>query len=405
MDRRVALTPGTPLRDGVDGGASLRFVRSLREAANKRAAAAASTATVSADDAAADGAVPLPFSLRRHVNPVQLLLLAASVAPTPDHVLHWACIGYLLALAQAADDCGRADDLHASLRGVLSVVEPYVRRASSILRLLAPVAGADAAASASSSSTSADAVAVGGFLRFISLADGWLGGAGDAGVPNDVAVVLRALSAVDGEGAMSDATASEADGALPMSRISRAAVAVLPGLTSTTPPEPSSSAAASSAAASHVLPPPHFAPLSLIDLPDRFDVLYDRLSSAVCVNPACSADHIEEPALCLVCGTVVCAGTACCKSSTNVGECTRHAAGCSGGVGVFLMSTSSSVVLMRGQFSSYFASPYVDAHGEPDIGLARGRPLTLNKKRWVRGAGVGACVWEVHLLVSSVRPL
>ncbi len=71
------------------------------------------------------------------------------------------------------------------------------------------------------------------------------------------------------------------------------------------------------------------------------------------------------------------------------------------------MVGTSAVVLLRGAFSAPFGSPYVDAHGEPDVGLKRGKPLRLAPRRyavlrelWARG-GVGREVTRVRAAADS----
>ena len=40
-----------------------------------------------------------------------------------------------------------------------------------------------------------------------------------------------------------------------------------------------------------------------------------------------------------------------------------------------------TTVIVRGSYAAYSVSPYVDAHGEEDTGLKRGRPLALDARR------------------------
>jgi hypothetical protein len=65
-----------------------------------------------------------------------------------------------------------------------------------------------------------------------------------------------------------------------------------------------------------------------------------------------------------------------------MGECTRHALYCGGETGVFLILSSSSILLVRHTFAAYFGSVYVDTHGEMDLGLKRGKPMTLSARRY-----------------------
>ena len=385
-----------------------------------------------------------PVSLLEDVNPVQMLLLAASLSPTPDHVVHWVCLGYVTACAQASVAAAAAaaaggglstsapalPSLSSSssphLSEVLRVVVPFVRRAEALLRLLVPVvperatvSGSGSSSGSSSSGGAVDAMMVisgtaspsssarvvnddtvlAGFRAFIvdlaarcaRAAVDWSpgahadsdeerrGGGGGEALPADVRTLLRALAAGSSSTELSMRS---------LAQVCEIAAAVLPGLpaaaaslqlaagsgASTT--APAAAAAATTATSAHV------SRMSLIDLPDRFDVLYDRLSASKCKNPACLTKRIVSPALCLVCGLVVCAGSDCCRDKERrYGECTTHAAECSGGAGIFLMGSDSRIVLLRKKFAAYFASPYVDVHGEQDIGLSRGRPLMLSKTR------------------------
>ena len=49
---------------------------------------------------------------------------------------------------------------------------------------------------------------------------------------------------------------------------------------------------------------------------------------------------------------------------------------------MFLLLKKSQVVLIRGRWAAFYPSPYLDAHGEEDVGLKRGRPLFLSEGRY-----------------------
>ena len=92
----------------------------------------------------------------------------------------------------------------------------------------------------------------------------------------------------------------------------------------------------------------------------------------------------------------------------GMGGAGLHAAACCGGTGVFLLG-NSSVLLLRGEYAAVYGSPYVDAHGETDVGLKRGKPLTLSGKRyaglaalWAKPGGVARAV-SAAILVSDRR--
>lgn len=55
------------------------------------------------------------------------------------------------------------------------------------------------------------------------------------------------------------------------------------------------------------------------------------------------------------------------------GRCYQHAKSCGAGVGVFLLLRNTRVLLLHGSRAALTVSPYVDAHGEEDINLHRGR--------------------------------
>ncbi|POM70587.1 Hypothetical protein PHPALM_12948 [Phytophthora palmivora] len=124
----------------------------------------------------------------------------------------------------------------------------------------------------------------------------------------------------------------------------------------------------------------HFANIRLVKLASS----YTDLHSEVLGKSKCKQTWktVENPAICLVCEQVLCAGTECCRRRNDgMGACTHHAITCGAGVGLFFLMRSSSVLLVFGPRSSYFGSPYLDMFGEEDINVRRGRPLYLNAKR------------------------
>ena len=117
----------------------------------------------------------------------------------------------------------------------------------------------------------------------------------------------------------------------------------------------------------------------------------------------------EEPAICLQCGTLLCAGTSCCKRD-GIGALTQHVASCSAGHGIFFLVNRTHTVLLRGPHACYSISPYVDDHGEEDAGLRRGRPLHLDAERmqtlsklWAQHAISGEVVHERVMCDRVVR--
>ncbi|KAL3673657.1 hypothetical protein V7S43_001356 [Phytophthora oleae] len=122
----------------------------------------------------------------------------------------------------------------------------------------------------------------------------------------------------------------------------------------------------------------------LIDLPIQYDELYSEMAGRKCTR--CEKSPCD-PGLCLICGEFLCCGDSCCTRAfmphgPPVGECTRHAAECGGGIGIVLLLEQCRIAVVGGSMAAYFPSPYVDSHGEEDVGLQRGRPLRLDMARY-----------------------
>lgn len=118
--------------------------------------------------------------------------------------------------------------------------------------------------------------------------------------------------------------------------------------------------------------------IGLINLPKLFQSLLEELDGRKCSS--CSVSP-KSPALCLVCGDLLCC------NSTNASPCgvnriSSHAKDCGAGIGVFLVLNITSVQVIREDRSSNWGSPYLDAHGEEDENLDRGKPLFLNMERY-----------------------
>ncbi|KAJ2745977.1 E3 ubiquitin-protein ligase ubr1 [Coemansia sp. BCRC 34301] len=117
---------------------------------------------------------------------------------------------------------------------------------------------------------------------------------------------------------------------------------------------------------------------SLVDLPDRFEVLFERSAKAFC--PRCNGIP-SDPALCLLCGGFVCAQSFCCEED-GIGECNMHMKTCGGTVGAYLLVKKCGLLLLHHDNGCFMSAPYLDQHGEVDLGLKRGRPLFLNRNRY-----------------------
>ncbi len=60
-------------------------------------------------------------------------------------------------------------------------------------------------------------------------------------------------------------------------------------------------------------------------------------------------------------------------TGAETGRCFQHALACGGGTALFLLLRNTRVLALHGSRAALLPSPYVDAHGEEDLGLRRGR--------------------------------
>ncbi|XP_067327746.1 E3 ubiquitin-protein ligase UBR3 isoform X1 [Anolis sagrei] len=116
----------------------------------------------------------------------------------------------------------------------------------------------------------------------------------------------------------------------------------------------------------------------LLQLPENYNTIfqyYHRKSCSVCSKVP------KDPAICLVCGTFVCLKGLCCKQQSYC-ECVLHSQNCGAGTGIFLLINASVIIIIRGHRFCLWGSVYLDAHGEEDRDLRRGKPLYICKERY-----------------------
>jgi hypothetical protein len=104
--------------------------------------------------------------------------------------------------------------------------------------------------------------------------------------------------------------------------------------------------------------------------------------------------RIDEPAICLICGTVVRAGhrSEDINSPSEMdshldaypGECTLHARRCGSGHGIFMNIMDNWVLILNGPRSCKFPALYLDKNGEAGEGRGPNRPLRLSEARYMR---------------------
>ncbi|TVU21867.1 hypothetical protein EJB05_31538 [Eragrostis curvula] len=117
-------------------------------------------------------------------------------------------------------------------------------------------------------------------------------------------------------------------------------------------------------------------PFRLMQLPPVYQVLLERYIKMPC--PDCGSVP-DEPALCLLCGKL-CSPSwkPCCRN----GKCLSHAWQCGAGVGIFLLVRKTTILLQRSARLAFWPSPYLDAFGEEDHEMQRGKPLYLSPERY-----------------------
>ncbi|CAL9094143.1 unnamed protein product [Musa acuminata var. zebrina] len=117
-------------------------------------------------------------------------------------------------------------------------------------------------------------------------------------------------------------------------------------------------------------------PFKLMELPLIYQDLLKKYIKLPCSN--CKSVP-EEPALCLLCGKLCSLyRKSCCRQS----KCLNHAMICGAGIGVFLLVRKTTILLQRSARRTLWPSLYLDAFGEEDHDMSRGKPLYLSKERY-----------------------
>ncbi|KAG1675618.1 E3 ubiquitin-protein ligase UBR2 [Nymphon striatum] len=122
----------------------------------------------------------------------------------------------------------------------------------------------------------------------------------------------------------------------------------------------------------------------LVKLPQDYSEVINSVSLFSC--PKSEGDDSKMPAMCLVCGKVICSQSYCCQTELNdvmVGACTEHASTCGAGNSMFMRIRDCKLLVLSGVMKGCFIPlPYLDKYGETDIGLKRGNPLHLSEEKY-----------------------
>ncbi|BGP10297.1 E3 ubiquitin-protein ligase ubr11 [Rhodotorula toruloides] len=134
-----------------------------------------------------------------------------------------------------------------------------------------------------------------------------------------------------------------------------------------------------------VAPLEHVVPYELLGLPDKLDTLLALSIEAKCRR----CDNVpENPALCLFCGEVLCLQSFCCmvgEEDAAHGECNEHMWTCAGSVGLYYLIKRNAILYLHTDRGAFSTPPYLDSHGEVDVGARRIRsqfPQFLHRGRY-----------------------
>ncbi|KAL0950567.1 hypothetical protein HGRIS_007369 [Hohenbuehelia grisea] len=120
----------------------------------------------------------------------------------------------------------------------------------------------------------------------------------------------------------------------------------------------------------------------LARLPLVLDNLFGEQEKAL-TCPRCNTVPLDA-AICLFCGVTVCMQSHCCidAEGSERGECNMHTRECGGVIGMYFLVKRCSLLYLYANNGTFAQSPYLDAHGEVDISMRRGRRQYLHHARW-----------------------
>ncbi|GAA5940730.1 uncharacterized protein JCM15063_006345 [Sporobolomyces koalae] len=113
----------------------------------------------------------------------------------------------------------------------------------------------------------------------------------------------------------------------------------------------------------------------LLGLPQHLDTLVASALNRKCRR--CQQSP-ENPAICLLCGQLVCCQSFCCmagEEEAQHGECNEHMWTCGGSVGIFFLVKRNVILYLHTDKGAFTQPPYLDSHGEVDNGRTRSRSM------------------------------
>eukprot|EP00434_Breviolum_minutum_P010015 symbB.v1.2.008833.t1/scaffold556.1/size187764/4 len=123
---------------------------------------------------------------------------------------------------------------------------------------------------------------------------------------------------------------------------------------------------------------------SFIELPENYLDLLQEVRKRSCSKCQSAPD---EPALCLLCGAIVCVGNQACRGGdqeAGEGPCTSHARTCTAGQSLFLLPYLAMILAVSAPDCCLWDCPYVDKNGEPNPRMKRPCAMNfrLDARRW-----------------------
>ncbi|GAA6011286.1 hypothetical protein JCM11491_006784 [Sporobolomyces phaffii] len=129
----------------------------------------------------------------------------------------------------------------------------------------------------------------------------------------------------------------------------------------------------------------HPAIYELLGLADHLDTLAASVLDRACAR---CREPPENPAVCLLCGELVCCQSFCCMAGEDEaqhGECNEHMWTCGGSIGVYFLVKRNVILYLHTDKGTFTPPPYLDSHGEVDNGRTRTRsvfPQYLHRGRY-----------------------